>query len=52
MHHLDAYKTHGKEAGWELHKNITECFEQILAICLPSHKLPKQDEQDMQGMEK
>ena len=30
MHHLDANQTHGEKARWELHENVTYCFEQIL----------------------
>ena len=32
MHHLGAYKTHGKKAKWEICKNATCCFEQILKV--------------------
>ena len=30
MHHVDAIKTHREETRWELHKNATCSFEQIL----------------------
>ena len=29
MHHMNANKTHGEKAKWELYKNVTCCFEQI-----------------------
>ena len=30
MHHMDASKTYEAKARWELYKNDTCCFEQIL----------------------
>ena len=30
MHHIDTYKTHGGKSRWDLPKNATCCFEQIL----------------------
>ena len=29
-HHLDSNETHGQKTKWELQKNTTCCFEQIL----------------------
>ena len=56
MHYLDANKTAGEEARRQLHKNVASNIEQVLAIppqgtnytCLPSRKLSKLDEPDMQ----
>ena len=59
MHYLDANKTAGEEARWQLHKNVASNIEQVLAAtppqgtnytatCLPSWKLSKLDEPDMQ----
>ena len=30
MHYMNANKTHGEKARWELHKNVMCCFPQIL----------------------
>ena len=61
MHHLDANKTHGEKARWELQKNATCCFEQILpginipknsnctATYLPSQKPSKKGQENMQS---
>ena len=52
--YLDAYKTAGEEARRQLHKNVASNIEQVLAAtprkatCLPSRKLSKLDEPDMQ----
>ena len=57
---IDVNETHRIKAKCELHKNAACCFEQIpgsntpqnsscMAICLPSHKPTKSDEQDMRG---
>ena len=32
MHHVDANKIHEEKARWELRKNATSCFEQILIV--------------------
>ena len=59
MHYLDANKTAGEEARRQLHKNAASNIEQVLsatphkgsnytATCLPSRKLSKLDEPDMQ----
>ena len=32
MQQLDANKIHEEKARWELHKNATSCFEQILEV--------------------
>ena len=32
MHHMDANKIHGAKAKWELCKNATRYFEQILEV--------------------
>ena len=59
MHYLDANKTAGEEARRQLHKNIASNIEQVLAAtpqqgtnytatCIPSRKLSKLDEPDMQ----
>ena len=59
MHYLDANKTAGEEARRQLHKNVASNIEQVLAAtppqgtnytttCLPSRKLSKLDEPDMQ----
>ena len=34
MHRMDTNKTHGEKATWELHKNDTSYFEQILEATL------------------
>ena len=34
MHHMDAYKTHEEKVRWQLHKNATSCFEQVLETTL------------------
>ena len=31
---MDANKMHTEKARWELHKNVTYCFEQILGVTL------------------
>ena len=60
MHHQDVNETHGEKARWELHKNTTHYFEQILEAAphktigcahtyLLSHKPYKSDEKDMRG---
>ena len=38
MHYLDANKTAGEEARWQLHKNVASNLEQILAAT--THKAP------------
>ena len=38
MHHLDANKTAGEEAWWQLHKNAASNIEQVL-VATP-HKAP------------
>ena len=38
MHHLDANKTAGEEARWQLHKNVASNIEQVLAAT--PHKAP------------
>ena len=59
MHYLDANKTAGEKARRQLHKNAASNIEQVLeatppqntnytATCLPSRKLYKLDELDMQ----
>ena len=59
MHNLDANKTVGEEATRQLHKNVASNIEHVLAAtpqqgtsytatCLPSRKLYKLDEPDMQ----
>ena len=59
MHYLDADKTAGENARWQLHKNAASNIEQVLeatppqstnymATYLPSQKLSKLDEPDMQ----
>ena len=59
MHYLDANKTTGEEARRQLHKNAVSNIEQVLAAalpqgtnysatCLPSRKLSKLDEPEMQ----
>ena len=59
MHYLDANKTAGEEARWQLHKNAASNIEQVLeatphkaptirATDLPSRKLSKLDKPDMQ----
>ena len=55
MHYLDANQTAGEEAGRRLHKNVASNIEQVLAAtphktptCLPSQKLSKLDQPDMQ----
>ena len=55
MHYMDAEKTAGEEARRQLHKNSASNLEQVLAAtphktltCLPSRKLSKLDEQDIQ----
>ena len=34
MHHLGTYKIHREKAKWELYKNVTSDFEQILEVTL------------------
>ena len=55
MRYLDANKTAEEEAGRQLHKNVASNTKQVLAAtlhkaptCLPSRKLSKLDEPDMQ----
>ena len=51
MHYLDANETAGEEARQQLHKNVETNIEQgtnYTATCLPSRKLFKLDESDMQ----
>ncbi len=54
MHFLDANKMAGEEARQQLHKNAASNLEQhptsnnYMPTCLPSRKLYKLDEQDMQ----
>ena len=59
MHYMDANKTTGEEARWQLHKNAACNPEQVLAANTPqdtnctatyplSRKLSKLDEPDMQ----
>ena len=59
MHYMDTNKTAGEEARWQLHKNFASNIEQVLATttyktptirppCLPSWKLSKLDEPEMQ----
>ena len=55
MHYMDANKTTGEEARWQLHKNAACNPEQVLpatphktATCPLSGKLFKLDEPDMQ----
>ena len=59
MHYLDANETAEEEARRQLHKNVESNIEQVLAEtlhkaptirppCLPSWKLSKVDEPDMQ----
>ena len=38
MHYLDANKTAGEEARWQLHKNVASNIELVLAATL--HKAP------------
>ena len=38
MHHLDANKTAGEEAGQQLHKNVVSNIKQVLVAT--SHKAP------------
>ena len=38
MHYLDANKTAGEEARWQLHKNVGSNIEQVLAAT--PHKTP------------
>ena len=38
MHYLDANKTAGEEARWQLHKNVASNIEQLLAAT--PHKAP------------
>ena len=55
---MDANKTAGEEARRQLHKNVVSNIEQVMAAtptrhqlyatCLPSRKLSKLDEPDMQ----
>ena len=60
MHYMEANKTAGEEARRQLHKNAACNIEQVLAAtptqgtnytatCLPSRKLSKLDEPDMQN---
>ena len=30
LHQIDFNQAFGEKAGWEIHKNVTYCFEQIL----------------------
>ena len=57
-HHMDTHKVHGKKARWELLKNTTNYFEQILEatpcetiavrpLTSDLKKTSKEDEQDM-----
>ena len=58
MHYLDANNTAGEEARRQIHKNVESNIEQVLAVTphkaptirgpLPSRKLSKSDEPDMQ----
>ena len=58
MYDMNANKTAGEEARRQLHKNAASNIEQVLAAtphntnytatCLPSRKLSKLDEPDMQ----
>ena len=51
MHYLDDNQTAVEEAGRQLHKNVASNTPQgtnYTAICLPSRKLYKLDEPDMQ----
>ena len=59
MYHMDSKETHREKATWELYKDATYCFEQILesrnlqnnrwtVTYLPSHKSSKLDDQDLQ----
>ena len=59
MHYMDPNKTAGEEARRQFHKNTAINLEQVLgatpkqsssctATCLPSRKLSKLDELDMQ----
>ena len=56
MHYLDPNKTAGEETWRQLHKNVASNIEQVLAAtpyiytvtCLPSRKLSKLNEPDMQ----
>ena len=51
MHYMDANKTAGEEARRQLHKNIASNTPQgtnYTATCIPSRKLSKLDEPDMQ----
>ena len=51
MYYIDANKTVGEEARRQLHKNAGSNTPQdtnYTATCLPSRKLPKLDEPDMQ----
>ena len=47
MHDMDANKTAGEEARWQLHKNTPQDTN-YTATCLLSRKLSKLDEPDMQ----
>ena len=60
MHYLDAKETAGEKARRQLRKNAASNIEQVLGgntqqstnytpTCLPSRKLSKLDEPDMQG---
>ena len=43
MHHLDADKTAGEEAGWQLHKNVASNIKQVQAATpykAPTIRLP------------
>ena len=57
MHYLEANKTSGEKARWQLHKNAASNIEQVLEATphktitlrdLPSRKLSKLDEPDVQ----
>ena len=58
MHHMDANKTAGEEATWQLHKNVASNIEkswqqhptnhQLYGHLHPSRKLSGLDEPDMQ----
>ena len=56
MHHMDANKTYGEKAWWQLHKNAASNIEQVstpqnsncMATRHLSRKLSKLDEPDMQ----
>ena len=55
LHQLDSNEMLEEKAKWELHKDDTYCFEQILesykttVTYLPSHKPSKKGKQDLLG---